>query len=161
MTVRKAHIGRVLQIALARPATNDNAGFGALTWQTIHDWETLPQFGLAHSDIEVPNGATGFTQSLKGAQTGTATTFSWSTGTTSTGQTNAITAALAAGPGSIVSLRIVETPVLGGTPAATNPMEAATGYLGSLVPNQGSNSSYEGYSVTFRQDAPTVIGTVV
>jgi hypothetical protein len=163
MSLRKSHIGRVLQIALARPATIDNAGFGALTWHTIDNWETLPQFGLSHNDIEVPNGSTGFTQSLKGAQTGVATTFAWTVGTgaAGTGQTNAITAALAAGAASIVSLRIVDTPVPNATPVATNPMEAATGYLGSLAPNQGTNASYEGFSVTFRQDAPTVIGTVV
>lgn len=163
MTARKSHIGRVLQIAVGRPATIDNAGFGAMTWLTVGNWETLPQFGLAHSDIEVPNGATGFTQSIKGAQTGVATTFAWSVGTgaADTGQAAAIAAASAAGAGSIVSLRIVETPVAGGVPASPNPMTAATGYLGSLVPNQGSNSSYEGFSVTFRQDAPTVTGTVV
>jgi hypothetical protein len=162
MTARKSHIGRVLQIAVGRPATIDNAGFGALTWKTIGNWETLPQFGLSHSDIEVPNAATGFTQSLKGAQTGVATTFAWSNGATpDTGQTEALSAANATGSSSIVSLRIVETATPGGVPASPNPMEAATGYLGSLVPNQGSNSSYEGFSVTFRQDAPTIIGTVV
>lgn len=162
MTARRSHIGRVLQIALGRPATIDNAGFGALTWLTIGNWETLPQFGLVHSEIEVPNGASGITQSLKGAQTGVATTFAWSSGATNdAGQAAVIAAAQAAGAASIVSLRIVQTPVAGGTPVSPDPMDAATGYLGSLVPNQGSNSSYEGFSVTFRQDAPTVMGTVV
>ena len=163
MTARKSHIGRVLQIAAARPATHDNAGFGALTWLTIGNWETLPQFGLSHSDIDVPNGATGITEAVKGAQTGVATTFAWTVGAAAadTGQAAAIAAASAVGAGSIVSLRIVETPAPGGTPASPNPMTAATGYLGSLVPNQGSNSSYEGFTVSFRQNGPTVTGTVV
>jgi len=65
-----SHIGKRLFVAQALPATNNAAGFEALTWVEVKGWQVLPQLGVSHAAIDVPDGASGFTQGLKGAGTG-------------------------------------------------------------------------------------------
>ena len=70
-------IGQTMYVAQALPATNDDTGFEALTWVQVKGIQTLPVFGVTHNGIDVPDLATGFTQSVKGAAAGRDSTFSF------------------------------------------------------------------------------------
>lgn len=150
-------IGRTIYMADAAPATNDDTGFEALTWVKVNGVITLPQLGVTHSMIDVPDLQTGFTSAVKGAGQGVDTTATFRNVPSDTGQDNLKTAANS--QDGIISFKIVDGSGTDNAPASGDPVEYATGIAHSYQPNQGDNSNYEGFSVGFRQNAPTVTGT--
>lgn len=46
-------IGETIYVAAVAPATNDAAGFEALTWVQAKGAQSLPQFGVSHNMIDV------------------------------------------------------------------------------------------------------------
>ncbi|QDP53957.1 MAG: hypothetical protein GOVbin2937_34 [Prokaryotic dsDNA virus sp.] len=150
-------IGRTIYMADAAPATNDNTGFEALTWVKVNGLITLPQLGVTHSMIDVPDLQTGFTSAVKGAGQGVDTTATFRNVPSDTGQDNLKTAANS--QDGIISFKIVDGSGTDNAPASGDPVEYATGIAHSYQPNQGDNSNYEGFSVGFRQNAATVVAT--
>jgi hypothetical protein len=158
MTTR-SHIGKTLWIAMAAPATEDAAGFAALTWVKVNGVQTLPQLGLSHNNIDVPDLESGFTRGVKGAGTGNDSTATFRMVATDTGQGNIRTLANAGGTGGIGSVRITRGTGTGGAPANGNELQYATGYFHSYVEIQGDDSTHEGFSVNFKQNSPTIDAT--
>jgi len=151
-----SHIGKTIYVAPAAPATNDTAGFEALTWTKVDGVQTLPQFGISNADIPVGDLQTGFTSGVKGAGTGNDSTCSFRDVAGDAGQAQARSLADAPGTGGTASVRIVKGSGPDQAPATGDPVEYAHGYLHSYIRNQGDDSSHEGFSVNFRQNAFTV-----
>lgn len=151
------HIGKTIYIATAAPATNDDTGFEALTWVKASGVITLPQLGVTHSMIDVPDLQTGFTSAVKGAGQGVDTTSTFRNVTGDTGQ--ATLKAAAVSQAGILSVKLVTGTGVANAPVTGDLVEYAQGIAHSYTPNQGENSAYEGFSVGFRQNDFTVAGT--
>lgn len=160
MTTTGSHIGKTIWISAALPATNTAAGFAALTWTKVNGVQTLPQLGVSHADIAVPDLQTGFTAGIKGAGTGNDSTATFRKVPTDAGQALARTTADAGGTLGACSIRIVKGSGVDQAPVAGDPVQYAQGYLHSFIEIQGDDSSHEGFSVNFRQNALTVDATV-
>jgi hypothetical protein len=155
------NIGKTLWISTAAPAANTSAGFEALTWVQVKGIQTLPVFGVSHSNIDVADLATGFTSGVKGAASGRDTQFTFRNIASDTGQGNATTAAV--DPDGVVALKIVDG---SGTDAGDGPapetgdaVEYAQGYLHSYEQNQPTDNSFQGGSVNFKQNNFTITAT--
>jgi hypothetical protein len=155
----RSHIGKTLWIATAAPATETAAGFAALTWVKVNGVQTLPQIGLTHNNIDVPDLETGIVRGVKGAQVGNDSTATFRMVAADTGQTSIRTLANAPGTGGVGSIRITRGTGTGGAPVAGNELQYATGYFHSYVEIQGDDSSHEGFSVNFKQNSPTIDAT--
>lgn len=148
------HIGDTLWYAEAAPATNDKAGFEALTWKEALGHQTLPQFGVTHNMIDVADLKSGFTSATKGAAQGTDTTATFRRIEDSVPQGELRD--LANDQSGVVSLKIVSGSGANNAPATGDPVQYAQGILHSYQPNQGDNSSHKGFSVGFRQNDFTI-----
>lgn len=71
MAIRN-YIGSTLYASAALPATNDAAGFAALTWTKVEKNTTLPTFGFTHSLITAAPLESGITEKVKGMGAGQA-----------------------------------------------------------------------------------------
>jgi hypothetical protein len=145
-------------VAQALPATNDAAGFEALTWVQVKGIQTLPVLGVSHSNIDVEDLATGFTSGVKGAGAGRDTTFTYRKIAADAGQVDvAEQAADENGLGSIMILTGSGVDSGDGPIAVTgDPVEYAQGYFHTLEPNQATVSSFEGFTCNFKQNKPTI-----
>lgn len=154
-----SHIGKTIYVATAAPATNNAAGFEALTWVKVNGVQVLPQLGVSHSNIDVPDLQTGFTSGLKGAGSGNDSTASFRLVAGDTGQGNVRTAANSGGTGGTMSVKIVKGSGTDQAPVSGDPVQYAQGYVHSYVEIQGDNSTHEGFSVNFKQNGLTVDAT--
>lgn len=152
------HIGKSLWVATAAPATNDAAGFEALIWVEVSGLLTAPQFGVTHSDIDVPDLKTGFTIGLKGAAQGVSTTATFRKVDSDTGQGDLKTAAN--DQSGVISLRLVTGTGTGNAPATGDVVQYAQGYAKDYQENQAETGGYEGFQIGFRQNDFTVDGTI-
>ncbi len=154
-----SHIGKTIYVAEAIPATNDAAGFAALTWTKVSGVQVLPQLGVSHSNIDVPDLETGFTAGLKGAGSGNDSTASFRDVAGDAGQTTLRDLAQSGGDAGLGSIKIVKGSGTNQAPASGDPVEYAHGYFHSYVRIQGDDSSHEGFSVNFKQNALTIEAT--
>jgi hypothetical protein len=153
----KSYIGKSLYVSAGLPATNDAAGFQALTWTKVNGLQTLPQVGVSHAAIDVPDLETGFTIGLKGAGTGVDTQMSFRIVASDTGQGLLKTAS--DGVSGIMSVKIVRATTPGSAPVQGDPVEYAQGFVHSYAEVQGTDTAHEGFTVNFRQNAPSVKAT--
>ena len=152
------NIGLTLYGVAGAPATNDKAGFEALTMIQIKGVQNMPVFGVSHNNIDVSDLGTGFTSGVKGAATGKDTTFTYHGDGTDAGIATSITAANE--QAGIYTLKIVRGSGTdtGDGPAATagDVVQYAHGYLHSYEQNAKDDSSFEGATINFKQNAATV-----
>ena len=141
-------IGTAVAIATGAPATQDKAGFEALTWVVINGIQEAPTFGTTHADIDVVDLGTGFTTGLKGAETGVADSLMFREVVSDAGQAAVLAAARARGE---YSLRTIDP--------TTTVYTYASGIVKDYVPNKTKTNSFAGASVTFRPNAVPVITT--
>lgn len=155
------HIGKTMYVAQALPATNNAAGFEALTWVQVKGIQTLPVLGVSHSGIDVPDLATGFTSSVKGAAAGRDSTFTYRRIAADAGQIDVEEQAI--DDNGLGAVKIVTGSGTdsgdGPAPVTGDPVEYAQGYFHSYEPNQATDSSFEGATVSFRQNNFTVTAT--
>lgn len=148
-------IGTSIYIATAAPATNDAAGFEALTWVQVNGLIQGFQFGVSHAMIDIPDLLTGFTTAVKGAATGTDSTAQFRAVASDTGQGTVRTQAH--DNDGIVSIKMGVGSGTAGALASGDPVIYAQGVLHSYVPNQPTTTSYDGFSVNFRTNAIAII----
>jgi len=148
------NIGGTIYHSTAAPASNNKAGFEALTWVLVSGGQTLPQLGVSHSMIDVPDLQTGFTSAVKGAAQGVDTTATFRDVPADAGQA---AIKLAAGSqGGVGAIKIVDGTGTNNAPVTGDVVQYAQGILHSFVPNPKDNSSFKGFTVGFRQNAATV-----
>ena len=150
-------IGQTLFVAEALPSANTAAAFESLSWVKVNGLITLPQLGITHSMIDVPDLETGFTSADKGAGQGTDTTMTFSEKPADAGQEDIKNAA--DGDSGILSVKIVDGSGAAQAPVTGDPVKYAQGIAHSHQPNQGDNAAYEGFTIGFRQNAPTIAAT--
>jgi len=144
------HIGSKIAIATGRPATNDQAGFEALTWVEMDEGlVSVGAIGDTNETVSVPDMSTGRNMTLKGAVTGDTVNIAVSrkrvvaTGALDAAQA-AMKAAAQAGCGEY-SLRIVE-PDCGGQNGIT---QYICGQVGNWKETERSTTSYAGFTFDF------------
>ena len=155
-----SHIGATIYYAAGVPATNTASAFAAMTWVNVAGAQTLPQLGVSHDSISVEDIRSGFTKALKGAATGVDSTSTFREVEGDAGQLAIAGLANARGDAGTGSVRIVYGTGADNAPVTGDECEYAQGYFHSLQPNQGSVSSYKGFSVNFMQNDFTVKGTI-
>lgn len=151
-----SNIGKTIYISTALPATNDAAGFEALSWTKANGVQTLPQLGVSHSNIDVPDLQSGFTAGVKGAGTGNDSPMTFRQVDGDAGQTALRTAADAGGDAGALAIKIVLGSGTDNAPATGDPTEYAQGYAHSYIDNQGTDTTHEGFSANFKQNALTI-----
>lgn len=155
------HIGKTLYVAQAVPASNDTTGFEALSWVQVKGLQVLPQLGVTHADIEVPDLGTGFTSTLKGAATGVESTMSFRTVDSDPGQVDVLEQA--EDQQGLMSIKIVTGSGTdsgdGPAPQTGDPVQYAQGICKNYQEIQGDSTTHEGFTVAFRQNDFTVNGT--
>ena len=154
----KSHIGKSLFFATALPATNDAAGFEALTWVKVEGYQGGAQFGFDHADIDVPDLESGLTPRLKGMGTGAASTLTFRKVAADTAGQGGLKT-LADGGGTVGSIKIGRGSGAAGALATGDPVEYAQGYFKSHTKMEATGTSHEGFSVVFQQNAPDVEAT--
>lgn len=143
-------IGKTVYIATALPATNNSAGFEALSWTKVNGIQSIGERGIAHAGIDVPDLQTGFTMQVKGAGSGVDTTLTFRTVASDTGQGNVKTSAESdAGE---CSIKIVEGSGTDQAPVTGDPVSYAQGIMHSYRPREASTTSHQGFSVVFRNN---------
>lgn len=150
------NIGRTLYISDALPATNDAAGFEALTWTRVNGEIRLPQLGVDHGVIDVPF-LDGFTVGLKGAGAGVDATMEFSIVSGDSGQSTLQTQA--DDSGGVLSIKIGRGSGTAGALVTGDPVQYAQGFVRGYQENEITNTTYEGFTVTFRQNDFTVTAT--
>lgn len=155
----KSNIGLSIYVAAALPATNDAAGFEAMSWLEADHPVQGPQFGLTHSNIDIPDLKGGFTTGAKGSGQGQDSQMSFriDNSTLTAGQVALKTAA--DGAQGTMSIKIVRGSGADNAAQSGDPVQYAQGYVHSYIENQATDNSYEGFQVNFKQNAPTVSGT--
>ena len=152
------NIGLTLWGANAAPATNDAAGFAALTWGQLKGVQSLPVFGVTHGGIDVEDLATGFTSGVKGPASGNDSALTYHGDGTDTGVATAIVAAV--DKAGIYSLKIVRGSGAdagdGPAPVTGDVVQYAHGYLHTYADNAKDNSTHEGGTISFKQNDFTV-----
>lgn len=153
----KNNIGKTLYISAALPATNDAAGFEALSWTQVKGVQSLPQLGVSGANIDVADLQTGFTAGVKGAMSGNESTATFRKVSGDTGQALAETTSNS--PEGLCSIKIVRGSGASQAPETGDPVQYAQGYLNSFLEIQGDTTTHEGFSVTFKQNDFTVDAT--
>jgi hypothetical protein len=154
-----SHIGKTIFVSAAAPATNNAAGFAALTWTKVNGLQSAPQLGVSHANIDVPDLQTGFVSGVKGAGTGNDSTAAFRMVPADAGQVIVRTAANAGGDAGTLSIKIVKGSGAAQAPVTGDPVQYATGYAHSYIENQPTDTTFEGFSVNFKQAAVTVDAT--
>jgi hypothetical protein len=154
----KNNIGLTLYGVAGAPATNDKAGFEALSWVQLKGIQEIPVFGVTHNNIDVPDTATGFIAGVKGAATGKDVAMTYRGDGTDTGIATAIVAAGEAD--GLYSLKIVHGSGAdtgdGPAPVAADVVQYAQGYLHTYEENAKNDTTFQGGSINFKQNKITV-----
>ena len=158
-----SQIGKSVYYAVGAPATNDAAGFEALTWIKIPGYQGGFQFGLNHDNIDVPDLEQGDTKTVRGMAS-----YPDSTGTFRYRSESALREAQddfieeVEKPGSPVHcIKIVRATGTASTDGGRNPAtgdqtEYASGYFHSPIDMEQTATTHEGFSTTFKQNERAV-----
>lgn len=153
----RSNIGKTLFISAALPATNNAAGFEALAWTPVAGMVNGPQFGYQHATIEIPDLQSGRGTAVKGMGTGADSSMAFRTVISDSGQ--ALLKTTADSPQGTVSVKLARGTGTGNAVVAGDQVEYAQGFLHSFTLNAADESSYEGFTVSFRQNAEHVAAT--
>lgn len=153
----RSFIGLTLYIAESVPATNDAAGFEALNWVLVDGLVTGPAFGVTHSAIDIPDLRTGFGKAVKGMGQGMESPMTFSAKANDAGQT--LIKQLAETGGGVGSVKIGWGSAANEQLDEGDPVKYASGFFHTYQENPASADSYEGFEVTFRQNAAHILAT--
>ena len=139
-------IGAKLAIATGRPATNDVAGFEAMTWvEAAVGTVSIGAIGDTNETITVPDLTTGRNTTIKGAVTGDTVNIALSRQRAAGGVSGALTTAQTAfqaaaqAMGGEYSIRVTEA-------GATGPVHYFTGAVMNWKQTEMTTTSYAGFS---------------
>ena len=152
------HINKAFYVASAHPATDNVAGFAALTWIEVEGLQILPQLGRTHAINHISDLKAGEKIPNKGAAQGQDSTATFYTVAGDAGQTALKT--ICDDADGIMSIRIVQLSGPDAAPGTGDAVEYAKGVGHSFLPNQGDDSNEDGFTVGFAQHGPTVTGAL-
>lgn len=149
----KTHKGKQVWLASGRPATNDAAGFEALTWVRLNGYASGLALGMEGSSAEVEDVASGLNLSASGLASGRDSEIAYRTITGDDGQTLVNTIlAICSGAASVkvISAACDAVAVTG------DPVKYAQGYLHGGGDNEITGADPEQGLVNFKQELRTV-----
>jgi hypothetical protein len=158
----RPHLGKRIFISPTLPATNTAAGFEALDdFDEAKGWQTLPQLGFTHATIDIPDGPSGITRGSKGVGSGIESSMSFRLIAGDDGQELLQALADGGGQSSVGCIKIVSasgTLDSEGVPAIVtgDRVQYAQGFFHSYAEVQGDTTTFEGFSVSFRQNGLTI-----
>ena len=162
MTTR-SHIGKSFYYAVAAPATNDAAGFQALTWVKVPGYSGGFQFGGTHADIDNPDMEQGKAPTLRGMASFNESTGSFRRrdGAEGTAQDTFIGLIRA---GLVHSIKIARgsgsaMPDGGKAVVTGDQVEYAQGYFKADMDEPQTDNTREGFTVPFKQNDYSVKST--
>lgn len=155
MAETKSHIGKSVYFSDELPATNDKAGFEALSWTEIAGFQGGAQFGFDNADIDAPDLKTGITRRQKGMGTGASSTLSFRKDSDDTTGQPGIKE-LADATGSVGSIKIGRGSGTDNALASGDPVQYAQGYFKSYTLMEASGTTHEGFTVVFQQNLPHI-----
>jgi hypothetical protein len=153
------NIGKTIYFSATLPATNDAAGFEALTWLELEHPQTLPQFGVSHANIDVADLKSGLTKGVKGAASGVDSQGSCRIEASALATNQATFKALCESAGGNVAIKIGTGSGASAALASGDPVVYAQGYVHSYQENQATDSSHEGFTYSFKQNELEIIDT--
>lgn len=152
-TTVKTHKGKQVWISSARPATNDAAGFEALTWVRLTGYVGGLALGMEGASVEVEDIALGLTLSGRGLDAGKESEISYRRVDDDTGQALVGTiTATCAGSGSVK----VIAAACNAAAAEGDPVAYAQGYFMGAGDNEITGGDPDQGLVTFKQELPSV-----
>lgn len=157
MAATRNNIGKSIYMSSSLPATNDSTGFEALTWTQINGVQQLPQLGVDHANIDVPDLLTGFTTGIKGATSGVVSQMTFRKVASDTGQANLRTAS--DDSQGLIAIKIGTGSGTAGALVTGDAVQYAQGYAFGYQENQGNETTHEGFTVSFHQNALTIDAT--
>jgi len=158
MSTTRNHIGKTFYVSAALPATNDAAGFEALSWTEVKGLQQLPQLGVSHANIDVPDLKSGFTSGIKGAATGVDASAAFRfLDSSDPGQV--ILKDQANHAQGNISVKIGTGSGTDNALTSGDTVQYAQGYAHSYQEMQGDSTTHEGFTVSFHQNDFTVDGT--
>ena len=152
----RTHIGKQIWVATALPSTNDDSGFEALSWVRVNGFVGGLQLGFEAENVDIPDIGSGITLGAKGMRTGVDSEVAFRRVSGDTGQGNLKTAA--DGCQTEGSIKVISA----ACDSAAEPgdrVQYAQGYFHSFMENEIEEDGYEGFTVNFKQNAPTVDAT--
>jgi len=153
----RTHIGKQVWIATALPATNDAAGFEALNWVRVNGFTGGLQLGFEAENIDIPDIASGITLGAKGMRSGIDSEMSFRRIEGGDAGQDALKAA-ADGCSSVGAIKIISADC--NSPAEEGDrVQYAQGYFHSFKEMEIEEGGYEGASVNFKQNRPTIEAT--
>ena len=153
-SMSRNHLGKTLYVAVGAPTANTDAAFEALTWVKVEGLVTGPQFGYQHATIEIPSLTDGRNTAVKGMGSGMDSVMTFTKVAADAGQI--ALKGLADGATGVGSVKVVTGSGANNAPVAGDPVQYAQGYFHSYTENQATGDSYEGFSVSLRQNDPHV-----
>jgi hypothetical protein len=118
--------------------------------------QTLPQFGIAHTNIDVSDLKTGFTSGVKGAGSGLDTQGSNRIVDSELATGQAAFRVICDSTGGNIALKIGTGTGTAGALDTGDVVEYAQGYVHSYQENQATTDTHEGFVYNFKQNAPTI-----
>lgn len=159
MSATRNHLGKSIYFSTTLPATNDAAGFEALTWTELEYGQSYPQFGITHANIDVEDIKSGFTKGVKGAGSGVDSQGSCRiVGSALTTNQTAFKAACDSAGGDI-ALKIGSGTGTNNALTTGDVVTYAQGYVHSYQPMQANASGHEGFTYNFKQNEPDITAT--
>ena len=144
------YIGFTLKAALGAPATDDQAGYDALTYVTVKGFSMVPTNRFTTNDIDTEDVETGIIQGQKGGGTGDNQVIGFHTNNGTDGHAEM---ALWGGfsQDDQVTFQVISKD---GTAASY-----LTGILRNYKPKEGTITNDDGFTVEFRQNRQALVGT--
>lgn len=153
------HLGKSLFFSAAHPATNDAAGFEALSWTELEYGQSYPQFGITHANIDVEDIKSGFTQGIKGAASGTDSQGACRIDSSALTTNQATFKGICDSDNGLISFKIGSGSGTDKALVTGDVVTYAAGYVHSYTPEQPTASSSEGFTYSFKQNAADITAT--
>lgn len=153
----RTNIGKSLFVSAALPATNNAAGFEALTWTEVEGVQSLPQLGFTHAIIDIPDLKSGVTQAVKGSGSGSDAQMSFRMVTGDAGQ--ALLKTASDSPTGAMSIKIGTGTGADNALTTGDAVQYAQGFVHSYLEIQGDSTTHEGFTANFRQNDLTIVAT--
>lgn len=153
------HIGKSIFYSDALPATNDAAGFAALTWTELEYGQSYPQFGVTHANNDVEDLKSGFTSGSKGAGSGVDSQGACRIEGSALTVAQAAFKAIADSAGGDIALKIGSGSGVANAMVTGDRVRYAQGYVHSYQENPPTSTTTEGFTYSFKQNAPDVEAT--
>lgn len=150
-------IGTSVYIATSKPATDDAAGFAALTWTRVNGVQSVGEMGLTHAGIDVDDLGSGVSTQVKGMASGRDTTMVFRHVASDTGQGTLKTQADDAD--GVLSVKVGKGSGADGALASGDAVEYFHGIVHSHTRRERSGTSNNGFSVVFHNNIAAVTGT--